>query len=929
MPDLLARLTGALADRYRVDREIGRGGMAHVFLAHDLKLDRPVALKVLRPDLAAVLGGERFLREITLAAKLEHPHILGIHDSGEADGILYYVMPYVDGESLRARLSREKQLPLDDALQISREVADALSYAHSRGVIHRDIKPENILLEAGHAVVADFGIARAIDAAGGEKLTETGVTLGTPAYMSPEQAGGSRDLDGRSDLYSLGCVLYEMLAGQPPFTGPTIESLVRQHLAAEPPNITNVRPSVPSWVVTALSRSLAKTPADRFNPVAQFVEAIAPRLSVAEVPGAPTAPVLPARMRRWPWLVAGAAVLGSVVAALVLSGRLNLGKHSGADGLPAPRPWVIVADFDGTADPSYRRAARDLVGTVLDQSTVAATLPTEQVRRGLELAGKPETTTVTEAVARELAVRGSIGSVVTGQVDRVGASYSVLLRLVRAETGEVVATEDRTAGGDDALIPVIEEMVRAFRARLGEHRASLEASRPMPEGMTPSFAAYQKYADAERLIHDAGAGRAGERLLREAVALDPDFAAAWLLLAVLLPPLGNPDWAALEEARRRPERLTSAQRLRLEWNMANARWHHSAALLAAEQWVRERPNDWQAWNLWGITLFYLRGPDDYVEILDRAAGVDPYTTSYAAGNRTIALILAGRRAEARQTAQSMGNERRRVGLFLTIAGLEGAWAELDSLGPLWERAYLAENGRAPTTGNWRRTLHLVRGEVRAAIGEPEGTPGSKLPLLWELATGASITTSADTSWAGAFQVALSRDTAAAWAAMPRLTADSLDYRVQSGYWSAAIEAAIAAQRGDWTAVVRHTGPLVRDRPAVGLLIGPCIRWLTAHAYEQLDRLDSAVVLLGELVEPGRLEPPTAGSFPYGAAHSYLRQHLIVLLARLGRVDEARRHWETFRTTFTNPDPEYAHLTDEARAALEAADRKTTDGRRRR
>jgi serine/threonine protein kinase len=192
MPDLLDRLKQALADRYRVDREIGRGGMAQVFLAHDLKLDRPVALKVLRPDLAAVLGGERFLREITLAAKLEHPHILGIYDSGEADSILYYVMPYVEGESLRDRLAREKQLPVDDALQISREVADALSYAHARGLIHRDIKPENILLEAGHAVVADFGIARAIDAAGGERLTETGVTLGTPAYMSPEQAGGSR-----------------------------------------------------------------------------------------------------------------------------------------------------------------------------------------------------------------------------------------------------------------------------------------------------------------------------------------------------------------------------------------------------------------------------------------------------------------------------------------------------------------------------------------------------------------------------------------------------------------------------------------------------------------------------------------------------------------------------------------------------------------
>ena len=209
--------------------------MATVYLAEDVKHHRRVAVKVLRAELAAALGPERFLREIEIGAQLHHPHILPLYDSGGAAGFLYYVMPYVEGESLRDRLAREKQLPLDDALQIAREVADALSYAHSHDVVHRDIKPENILLESGHAVVADFGIARAITAAGGEKLTETGLALGTPAYMSPEQAAGSKELDGRSDLYSLGCVLYEMLAGQPPFTGPTVQSLTHQHLTVEPP----------------------------------------------------------------------------------------------------------------------------------------------------------------------------------------------------------------------------------------------------------------------------------------------------------------------------------------------------------------------------------------------------------------------------------------------------------------------------------------------------------------------------------------------------------------------------------------------------------------------------------------------------------------------------------------------------------------------
>src|SRR5881397_2382350 len=253
--DPLARVQAALAGRYTIERELGRGGMATVYLAQDRKHHRQVAIKVLKPELAAALGPERFLREIDTAARLNHPHILPLHDSGEAEGFLFYVMPYVEGESLRDRLSHEKQLPLGNALQIAREVADALSYAHSHDVVHRDIKPENILLEAGHAVVADFGIARAITAAGGEQLTATGLAVGTPAYMSPEQAAGDSVLDGRSDVYALGCVLYEMLAGEPPFTGRTAESIARQHLAASPARIRVVRPTVPEPLEEAILRA--------------------------------------------------------------------------------------------------------------------------------------------------------------------------------------------------------------------------------------------------------------------------------------------------------------------------------------------------------------------------------------------------------------------------------------------------------------------------------------------------------------------------------------------------------------------------------------------------------------------------------------------------------------------------------------------------
>jgi serine/threonine-protein kinase len=274
MADVLDRLELALSDRYTVERELGRGGMAVVYLAHDRKLDRPVALKVLRPELAASLGPERFLREIEIAAKLTHPNILGLYDCGEADGQVYYTMPFVEGESLRDRLSRERQLPIDDALQITREVADALGHAHALGIVHRDIKPENILFAAGHAVVSDFGIARAVSAAAGETLTETGLAVGTPAYMSPEQGAGSSEVDARSDVYSLACVLYEMLSGETPYLGSTPQALIAKKLSEPAPRVSVVRDTVPPAVERALTKALSRTPADRFATAARFVEAL-------------------------------------------------------------------------------------------------------------------------------------------------------------------------------------------------------------------------------------------------------------------------------------------------------------------------------------------------------------------------------------------------------------------------------------------------------------------------------------------------------------------------------------------------------------------------------------------------------------------------------------------------------------------------------
>ena len=382
-------LTAALSDRYRIERELGQGGMATVYLAEDLKHHRKVAIKVLRSELAAALGADRFLREIETTANLRHPHILPLFDSGVIDPqpstpdprLLFYVMPFVEGESLRDRLDREKQLPIDDALQIAREVADALSYAHAHGVIHRDIKPENILLESGHAVVADFGIARAINAAGGEQLTETGMAIGTVQYMSPEQAAGQRDLDGRSDLYALGCVLYEMLAGQAPFTGPTVESIVHQHLVAVPPPITQLRPAVPADVAAALQRALAKTPADRFNPVAQFASALRSPTGNVTTPVTASAP----RSSR-AILVGGAVVALAAVAFMLLRSR-----GSAAAALPVIGRTTQVTRADGLeVDPALSPDGENVAYAA--GPTTAMQIYVRQVTGGREVALTNDTT---------------------------------------------------------------------------------------------------------------------------------------------------------------------------------------------------------------------------------------------------------------------------------------------------------------------------------------------------------------------------------------------------------------------------------------------------------------------------------------------------------------------------------------------------------
>jgi serine/threonine-protein kinase len=359
MPELLSRLQTALAGRYRIESEIGEGGMATVYLAHDLRHGRKVALKVLRPELAAVIGAERFLTEIRTTANLQHPHILPLFDSGAAGGSLYYVMPFIEGESLRQRLLREKQLPISDAVRIASQVASALDYAHRHDVIHRDIKPENILLHDGSALVADFGIALAASKAGGTRMTETGMSLGTPQYMAPEQAMGEREITARADVYALGVVLYEMLLGEPPFTGPTAQAIVAKMMTDRPTSITARRETVPAELDDAVQTAIAKLPADRFASVAEFAQALKGevRATVARSKRGP-APSSPG-----PWR-AVSAVLGLLVLALLGLSALKLTERPASTApsvydaaLPDSAPIGFAA---GTATANYGYSYRNI-----------------------------------------------------------------------------------------------------------------------------------------------------------------------------------------------------------------------------------------------------------------------------------------------------------------------------------------------------------------------------------------------------------------------------------------------------------------------------------------------------------------------------------------------------------------------------------------
>jgi serine/threonine-protein kinase len=537
--DTISRLRSALGKRYRLERELGRGGMATVFLAHDLKHDRPVALKVLHPELAAALGPVRFHREIMLVARLQHPHILSVHDSGEAAGHLWFTMPFVEGESLRDRLDREKQLPVEEALRIAHEAAEALDYAHRHGVVHRDVKPENILLAEGHALVADFGIARAL---GGieQQLTGTGIAIGTPGYMSPEQASGEQAIDARTDVYALGCVLFEMLAGEPPYTGPTAQAIIARALTETPRPIHPMRAAVPEALDAVIAKAMAVTAADRYSSAADFARVL--ELSIRS----PS----PAREREARGDVRGFPVVRALTrrplfAMLAFGFLLGIGAlfawrwSHGGDDAPGAK-FVAVLPFENLGDPEDEYIPDGITDEV--RGRLYALPGVQVIARGSSTPYKKSTKTPQE-IARELGVRYLLTATVRWEKAAGGTRnlhVSAELMEVRSRGAprikwqhafEVAVTADSLAGVFQVYADIGSRVAQALDVALGDSARQQLAERP-----TQNLAAYDAYLKGEEVSQSLGAIDT-PTLTRaiayyaQAVALDSTFVGAWAQLS--------------------------------------------------------------------------------------------------------------------------------------------------------------------------------------------------------------------------------------------------------------------------------------------------------------------------------------------------------------------------------------------------------------
>jgi serine/threonine protein kinase/tetratricopeptide (TPR) repeat protein len=656
--DARAALEAALAERYAIERELGRGGMATVYLARDLRHERPVALKVLHPELAASLGPERFLREIKLAARLQHPHILTVYDSGDAGGRLWFTMPYVEGESLRDRLRRERQLPIADAVRLTREAALALDFAHRHGAVHRDIKPENILLVDGQALVADFGIARALSASD-ERLTETGMSIGTPAYMSPEQAAADKSVDARTDIYSLGIVLYEMLAGEPPFTAPTAQAMIARRLIESPRPLHEVRETVPEAVAQAVARALAKAPADRFATAAEFARALEEstgRSTAGVTTPATTIPVAtpkPAARRRAPLTLALA--IGFVLGLGVLFGWLR--SHGGVEPSgPGATKLLAVLPFENLGDSTDEYFADGITDEVRGK---LATLSGLKVIASSSAGQYKHSTKPPQQIAQELGVQYLLIGKIRWEKREGGQSrVRVSPELVQVTPGSAATT--RWQQPFDAALTDVFQVQADIAGRVAQElNVALGDSteRNLAEKPTRNLAAYDAYLkgiEAHSLGGNPTTLRQAVGYFEQAVALDTLYAAAWARLSQAASHLsiaGAPSPALAERAREAAERALTLAPDRPEGHAALGDYYrriprdYARALDEYAQGERQSPSNAELFRGIGQAEQGLGRWEPALQHLRQAQRLDPRSV-VVANTLTPALLWARQYPEA-------------------------------------------------------------------------------------------------------------------------------------------------------------------------------------------------------------------------------------------------------------------------------------------
>jgi len=938
MSDLLERLKAALADRYTVEREIGRGGMATVFLAEDLKHRRKVAIKTLHPDLAHAVGTDRFLREIDLVAGLTHPHILPLHDSGEADGLLYYVMPFIEGESLAERVDREKQLPLDDVLRITHEVALALDCAHDGGVIHRDIKPGNILLSSGEAVVTDFGIGKAVHSVVGDDLTEAGLVAGTPDYMSPEQAAGERDIDGRSDTYSLACVTYEMLAGAPPFQGATPQAVRARRAAGEVPSLVTVRNSVPPAMETVILKALSPTPADRYATTGEFasaLEASALRDSAHPV-------VRNSRNR---------ARIASVLTALAATAAI---WHLGFGGLPGtPRPAaasffnerdrVLVTEFEnGTEDPALGLALRQAVITDLDQSPYVRVVGAETLRGVLARMELPDTTRVDVATGIDIARRQAYPAIVTGGVIPVGSGYQLTAQIMETSTGEVAVRVRETATDDEDLLNAVEALSRSLRRHLGESLLSIRRSKPLPEVTTASLEALELYAQGLEFSR-VGDPDAAVPLYERAVALDTSFAAAHLALAIVHGNMYrvNEALAASERAYRFGERLSNRERYSSAAKYHADRGYQDSTAYYYALLLDLDPDNSAAANNLGDVLESMGRYEDALQQYRRSLELNPDSWTGFWNVMSVARSL-GRFALA-DSALSDLNEHY-PGLPFGDGGaalnayFAGDFARTDSIGRgmverytglFRARAYTYLASTAASRGQLAHSISLADSAIAAfeVAGAEHSTvlvlktitawvadvPEMVLPAL---DSAAAETPAGTARWEHfrlgmiAYGYALAGQTERASEILERMDvlAASGDFRP----WGIGehVRAVISMQEGNPEASLEHLGWARQDEYGVAPISG---RIFEGDAYAASGRLEEAVAQYDSALSSYHLN--FRDDALWGPLLPYAHRRLGDVYLALGDTTAALEHISAFADMWRDADPELQPLVEEARAAV--------------